>query len=96
MPAILLAHYEVTDRERFIEVFDGFAPARAQAGATARGLRTAADDPGAFVAVLEFPSRAEAEAFASSPERRAALERATVTDLADEITDVVRPFGAGA
>ena len=38
MAVMLLARYEVADRDRFLEAFDGFEPARRRAGATAAGL----------------------------------------------------------
>jgi len=95
MSAILIGRYQVSDRERFLEVFDGFAGGRAQAGALAGGL-LAADDPGTLVAVIEFPTAEAARAFADSPERADALARATVTARTDEILRVERPLAATA
>jgi uncharacterized protein (DUF1330 family) len=96
MPAVLLASYEVSDRERFIEVFDAFEDERGRAGATARALLASGDDPGTFVALIEFPTREAARAFAGSPARAAALERASVIGRTDEILDVERPRTAVA
>ena len=96
MPAVLLAHYEVSDRERFIKVFDAFEDERGRAGAVAKALLASGDDPGTLVAVIEFPTREAAQAFAGSPVRAEALQRATVVDRADEILDVERPRTAVA
>lgn len=95
MSAVLLARYEVSDRARFIEVFDAFEAEREAAGAVARALLASADEPGALVAMIEFPTREAARTFARSSARAAALERASVTDRTDEILDVERPSGRG-
>ena len=96
MDALLLAHYEVADRERFLQVFDDFEEARVRAGGVTRGLVESPEHAGAFTAMIAFPSREAAEAFARGPERRDALGRASVLDHTDEILDVVRPFTAAA
>ena len=62
MPAVLLAHYEVSDRERFIKVFDAFEDERGRAGAVAKALLASGDDPGTLIAVIEFPTREAAPA----------------------------------
>jgi hypothetical protein len=95
MAAVLLAHYEVTDRDRFIEEFDAFEEERVRAGAVARSLLLPDDDPGRLVALIEFPTREAARAFARSAARREALARASVTDRTEEILDVARPGGPG-
>ena len=95
MATMLLAYYEVADRERFLEEFDAFEPGRARAGGITRGLLESAGEVPAFVALIEFPSRADAEAFARGGERREALERASVIDRTDELLEVVRPPDAG-
>jgi hypothetical protein len=94
MPTMLLASYEVADRARFLEEFDAFASARARAGGITRGLLESVGERPSFVALIEFASRAGAEAFARGAERREALERASVIDRADELLEVVRPADA--
>lgn len=92
MPAVLIARYQVADRERFVEVFDAFEGGRARAGAVARALL--AGDDGSLVALIEFPTADAARAFAGSPERADALARGTVTARTDDILDVERPRAA--
>ena len=45
MAVMLLARYEVTDLDRFLEAFDGFEAQRRRAGATAAGLVRSLDHP---------------------------------------------------
>lgn len=92
MSVVLLAHYEVSDAERFIAAFDGYEAERRRAGALARGLVRSLDDPSAFVAVIEFGSRGEAAAFAASPDRAATLREAGVMRIADQLLETVRPI----
>ena len=96
MATMLLASYEVADRGRFLTEFDAFEPGRARAGGVTRGLLETAGAGPRFVALIEFTSRADAEAFARGAARREALERASVIDHTDEFLDVVRPPDAGA
>ena len=94
MAVMLLARYEVTDPDRFLEAFDGFEAARTRAGATTAGLVRSLEDPQTLVALIEFPSREVAEAFAGSPERTQTLEDAGVIRRTDEFVEVVRPVAA--
>lgn len=89
MEALLIARDEMADRERFLDVVDAFGEARARAGGRTAG-------GGALTALIAFPTRAAAEAFDRDADRRAALERATVTGHADEVLDVLRPPAAAA
>ena len=92
MSVVLLAHYEAQDPERLIAAFDGYEAERRRAGAVTRGLARALGAPGTLVAVIEFGSRAEAEAFAGSPGRAATLREAGVTGVTDELLETVRPI----
>jgi hypothetical protein len=94
MAVMLLAHYEVTDLDRFLEAFDGFEGARKRAGAATVGFVCSSEDPRSLVALIEFPSREAAEAFALSPERTQTLEDAGVISRTDELLEVVRPVAA--
>ncbi len=91
MAVMLVARYEVTDLDRFLEAFDGFEAARRSGGATATGLVRSLDDPRTLVALIEFASREAAEAFATSPERLRTLEDAAVISRTDDVLEVVRP-----
>ena len=44
MATMLLSHYEVADRARFLEEFDAFEPGRARAGGITRGLLESAGE----------------------------------------------------
>ena len=92
MSVVLLAHYEARDPERLIAAFDGYEAERRRAGAVTGGLVRSLADPGTLVAVIEFASRAEAEAFAGSPGRAETLREAGVTRVADELLETVRPL----
>ena len=96
MAVMLLARYEVTDRDRFLEAFDGFEPARRRAGATAAGLVRSLDHSRTLVALIEFASREAAEAFAMSTERARTLKDAGVITTTDEFLEVMRPITATA
>ena len=97
MPVVMLAYYEVTDPDRFIDAFDTHSRTSGKRRVTTTcGLIASADDPRRFVAILEFGSRAAAESFATSAGRLAALERGGVTDRVHELHDVVRPLVATA
>ena len=91
MAVVLLAHYEIGDLDRFLEVFDGFAPQRRAAGALTAGLARSLDDPGTVVATIGFTTREQAAAFATSPERAEALRAAGVTARRDELLGELRP-----
>ena len=86
--------YEPNDRNRFLEAFDGFEPARRRAGATAAGLVRSLDHSGTLVALIEFASREAAEEFAMSAERARTLKEAGVTTTTDEFLEVMRPISA--
>jgi hypothetical protein len=94
MAVMLLARYELTDLNRFLEAFDGFDGARKRAGATTVGLLRSSEDPRTLVALIEFASREAAEAFAMTPERIRTLENAGVSTRTDEFFEVVRPIVA--
>ncbi|MGE3139365.1 MAG: hypothetical protein AB7I08_15240 [Thermoleophilia bacterium] len=95
MDVVLLAHYVVRDQVEFLEAFDAFGEQRTAAGVTDCALVVSDADPRRLVAVLKFGSRASAEAFASSPQRLAALERGGVMSRNDEIHEILRPFSRG-
>lgn len=96
MSVVLLAHYEVPDSERFLAAFDDFDAERRRSGALTHGLVRSLDDPRAMVAVIAFGSRPEAEAFAASPQRAAALRDAGVTRIDDQLLEAIRPIAAVA
>jgi hypothetical protein len=94
MAVMLLARYELTEPDRFLEAFDGFEGARQRAGAITHGLARSMDDPRTVVAMIEFASRGAAEAFAADPERLATLDAAGVRERTDELLEVIRPLAS--
>jgi hypothetical protein len=87
---VLLARYDVTDLARFLAAFDALEPARRARGSTGHWLLRPSEERGEVIALIRFGSREEAEGFAASPEREAALRDARVTARQDEILEVVR------
>lgn len=96
MAVMLLAHYEVEGTDRFLDAFDRFGETRAKAGATTHGLVRSLEDPRRMVALIEFPTRAAAEDFATSPERARALADGGVLSRTDELLEILRPAAAVA
>jgi hypothetical protein len=88
--SVLLARYDVADADRFLAVFDGFERARRAHGSTGHWVFRSSERPGCVIVMISFGSRDQAEGFAASPERDAALEEAGVTGRRDEILEVVR------
>jgi heme-degrading monooxygenase HmoA len=91
----LLARYDVADAGRFLEAFDDLEATRREHGSTGHVVLRSPDEPGTVVVLIRFDSRDQAERFAASPERAAALRRATVAGRQDEILDVARAQGPG-
>jgi heme-degrading monooxygenase HmoA len=87
---VLLARYEVTDPDRFLAVFDGFEAARREHGSTGHRVLSDTAEPGRVVVTIDFASREEAEGFAASREREAALREASAVSRQDEILELVR------
>lgn len=87
--AVLVAEYKVKDLEGFMSVFAEFQPTRAEHGALSHRVLRAADDPTIVNVLIEFPSVAQARAFADDPRRADALSRAGVIERADEVMEDV-------
>ncbi len=89
---VLMARYQVKDFDRFLTVFKGFEATRRDGGSTGhRLLRSQLGDPERVIAIIEFGSRKEAEAFAASRARETALVEAGVLERMDEILEDVTP-----
>ncbi len=88
---VLMARYRIGDMARFLSVFKGFEPSRRESGSTARRVLGDPGDPSRVIAEIEFASREEAEAFATSAARASALEEAGVLERTDEILEEITP-----
>ncbi|WP_217913479.1 hypothetical protein [Miltoncostaea marina] len=87
---LLLARYEVQDVDRFVAAFDGYEATRREAGATGARLVRSPDAPGTVIALIDFPDRPAARAFAELPDRLRTLEAAGVRSRTDELCEVIR------
>ncbi len=84
---VLVARYRVRDLDRFLTVFEGFEAGRRAGGSTGHRLLGSPAEPTSVVALIDFASRQEAEAFAAGAERLAALEEAGVVAREDEFLE---------
>lgn len=85
----LMGRYRVRERDRFRAVFEGFEAARREHGSSGHRLLGSLEDPASMVVLIDFGSREDAERFAASAERLAALEEAGVVERVDEILEDV-------
>ena len=93
MPHVLV-HQRIEEFDRWKEVFDRLAPARAAASCRSTALFRNLEDPHEVVVLFEFDDLAQAREHMSSPELRAAWQAAGVTDPGTRtILDAVRLDG---
>ncbi len=76
--ATLFVRHQVADYAAWRRVYDGFGPTRTTLGVTSASVYQAADNPNEITATHEFASLEAAQAFAVSPELRAAMHDAGV------------------
>jgi hypothetical protein len=79
MPHVLV-HQRITDFDRWKEVFDRLAPARAAASCRSTALFSNREDPREVVVLFEFDDLARARRHMGSDELRRAWQEAGVTD----------------
>jgi hypothetical protein len=78
MSATLIVRHPVQDYASWRVVYDEVGPLRDQHGCTEERVLQLPTDANDVVAIHEFPSVAQAEAFASDPALKTAMERAGV------------------
>lgn len=78
MSATLIVRHPVKDFDSWKVVYNEVGTLRAQHGCTADRVLQLPTDANDVVAIHDFPSVAQAEAFASDPELEAAMARAGV------------------
>jgi len=76
--ARLFVRHRVADYTAWREVYDAFDEERRGLGVTGQAVYQSVDDPNEVTAWHDFPTQAAAEAFASSPELRDAMQHAGV------------------
>ena len=81
MRAILAVRHPVSDYAAWRKVYDEVEPLRAQYGCTAQRVLRLAEDGNDLFITHEFPSTAQASAFAGDPELREAMDRAGVKGM---------------
>jgi heme-degrading monooxygenase HmoA len=74
----IIVQHTVRDYDTWKVVFDEHQAVRTRHGATGHVLYRGADDPNEVTVVNHFPSRPQAEAFASDPSLKDAMERGGV------------------
>jgi len=76
---LIIVQHTVRDYDAWKPVFDEHEAVRRRHGATGHQIYRGADDPNEVTIVNQFPSREQAEAFATDPSLREAMERGGVT-----------------
>ena len=76
---ILIVQHQVRDYDAWKLVFDEHQAVRTRHGATGHELYRSLGDPNAVTTVSHFPSREQAEAFASDPALKEAMDLAGVS-----------------
>jgi quinol monooxygenase YgiN len=80
MPLVVIRH-KVKDFATWKAAYDAHAGARAKAGFAAGRVTRSADEPNEVVLIFETPDLAQAKAFCASPDLKAAMQAAGVTDM---------------
>ncbi|MEA2573821.1 MAG: hypothetical protein QOH93_1119 [Chloroflexia bacterium] len=76
--AYLIVHHTVEDYDQWKPVFDGHASARKEHGSKGAQVLRSVQNPNEIVSVFEWDSIENAQAFASSPGLREAMQNAGV------------------
>ena len=79
MSAILIVRHNVADYAAWRSVYDSVDGLRASHGCTGQSVFQAPGDANDVFATHDFPTVAQAEAFAGDPELKSAMERGGVT-----------------
>jgi hypothetical protein len=79
MSATMIIRHTVADYGSWRKVYDEVEPLRVKHGYTAQRVMRLPDNPNDVAGTHDFPTVAQAEAFANDPELQAAMGRAGVT-----------------
>ena len=78
MSVRIFVRHEVTDYAAWRKVYDAFNATRLKLGVIGQAVYTSIDNPNDVTVTHDFSSTDKATAFASSPDLKAAMERAGV------------------
>ena len=78
MSVRIFVRHEVTDYAAWRKVYDAFNATRRKLGVIGQAVYTSIDNPNDVTVTHDFSSADKARAFASSPDLKAAMERAGV------------------
>lgn len=81
MSATLFVRHTIADYDTWRKAYDGADALRVKHGCTAEQVLRMPDDPNDVAATHEFPTVAQAEAFANDPELKAAMGEGGVTSV---------------
>jgi hypothetical protein len=81
MSATLIVRHTVADYDSWRKVYDEVDPLRAKHGCTAQRVMHVPGDANDVAGTHDFPTVAQAEAFAADPALREAMDRAGVTGV---------------
>ena len=76
--ATIFVRHQVADYPTWRQVFDGFAPTQKSLGVLSADVYQATDNPNDITVTHDFASQEAAQAFAASPDLRAAMHDAGV------------------
>lgn len=79
----LLIRHKVADYETWKPVYDEHAATRKAAGSKGARLFRSTNDGNEVVAIMSWPDRQHAEAFANSPDLQAVMQKAGVIGVPD-------------
>ena len=79
MSATLIVRHNVTDYAAWRVVYDSVEPLRQTHGCTGQSVFQAPNDANDVLATHDFPTVAQAEAFAADPELKEAMQRGGVS-----------------
>ncbi len=81
MSATLFVRHTVAEYDTWRKAYDAAEALRAKHGCSGQRVMRVPGDPNDVAATHEFPTLAQAEAFANDPALKAAMEQAGVTSL---------------
>ncbi len=79
--ATMFVRHTVSDHGAWQKIYDDFAPNLPKLGVTGQAVYQSADNPNDITVMHEFPSVAAAQAFATNPDLRKAMQAGGVVGV---------------